>query len=165
MGRRTETTEYLMECIADALLDLMKKMPIDKIKIQEITDLAGVGRMTYFRYFHSKSEVLIYKMKLLWHNWAQMNPYPHEGSLYEQTLWFFRFCQSIQPVLLILGKQGQYEALLSVLLIVAAPMETAYSHSGYLKMYAAYGMLGVMIAWIQNNFKETPEELARICVK
>lgn len=65
MGRRTESTEFLKECIADALIKLMEEHSIDKIKVQEITELAGVGRMTYFRYFNSKQEVLAFKSSRL----------------------------------------------------------------------------------------------------
>lgn len=62
MGRRSENTEYLKETISDALIQLMEDTPIDKITIQEITELAGVGRMTYFRHFHSKTDVLVFKV-------------------------------------------------------------------------------------------------------
>ena len=83
----------------------------------------------------------------------------------EQTLWFFRFCQSIQSLLLLLSQQGQQEVLISMFLIVAAPMEDEIPKAGYLKLYAAYGMLGIMLGWIQNKFRETPEELAKICTE
>ena len=48
MGRRTETTQYLKGRIADALIQLMNDTPVEKIRIQKITELAGVGRMTWF---------------------------------------------------------------------------------------------------------------------
>ena len=66
MGRRIETTDFLMECMADALVQLMQKRALEKITIQEIADLAGVGRATYFRNFHSKQDVLLHKLRLLW---------------------------------------------------------------------------------------------------
>ena len=53
MGRRTETTQYLKGRIADALIRLMDDAPVKKIRIQELTELARVGRMTWFRYFGS----------------------------------------------------------------------------------------------------------------
>ena len=44
MARGTKTTDFLKECMADALLKLMKDRNIDKITVTEITSLAGVGR-------------------------------------------------------------------------------------------------------------------------
>lgn len=162
MGRRTETTEYLKECIADALLRLMETQPVDKIKIQDITDLAGVGRMTYFRYFSSKGEVLSYKLHLLWSAWAQGHPYPHQGGPADQALWFFSFCASLQPLLALLHRQGQHQVLLEVFLreVVGAIDPTVPGF--YPRMYAGYGILGVLMGWLQNGFRERPEDLARL---
>ena len=69
MARRTETTEYLKGCVADALIELMETTPLEKIKVQDITDRAGVGRVTYFRYFESKTDILSFKLMTLWYSW------------------------------------------------------------------------------------------------
>ena len=66
MRRRQETTEMLKESMGDALLSLMKEKPLEKITIEEMTAKADVGRVTYFRYFKSKDEVLAFKFRKLW---------------------------------------------------------------------------------------------------
>lgn len=48
--------DYLKECIADAIIVLIKEKPVEKISIDEIVKKAGVGRATYFRSFHSKKK-------------------------------------------------------------------------------------------------------------
>ena len=65
MRRSTATTEYLIECMCTALLELMQTKPIEKISIEEMTAKADVGRSTYFRYFKSKAEVLYFKIHCL----------------------------------------------------------------------------------------------------
>ena len=52
------TTEFLKECMADALIKLLAVKPIEKITVQEIVTYAGVGRTTWFRSFASKREAL-----------------------------------------------------------------------------------------------------------
>ncbi|MDD6644669.1 MAG: hypothetical protein PUE67_01190 [Oscillospiraceae bacterium] len=47
MGRGTKTTEFLKECLADGLIQLMREKPFEKISIQEIADKSGVGRATW----------------------------------------------------------------------------------------------------------------------
>ena len=42
MGRGTKTTEFLKECLADALIKLMREKDFDKIAVKEIADTAGV---------------------------------------------------------------------------------------------------------------------------
>ena len=71
MRRSTATTEYLKECMGTALLDLMKEKPMEKISIEEMTVKADVGRSTYFRYFKTKDEVLVFKILCLWNRFSE----------------------------------------------------------------------------------------------
>lgn len=71
MGGNLKTTEFLKECLADALIKLLKEKPIEKITIPEISELSGVGRTTYFRNFTSKNEMLTFKFVQLWNRWAE----------------------------------------------------------------------------------------------
>lgn len=47
------------ECIIEALLKLIKLKPLSSVTITELTKLAGVSRMTFYRNYHSKEEVFI----------------------------------------------------------------------------------------------------------
>ena len=44
--------------LAESLIELSAKKPIDKITIKEITDKAGVIRPTFYNHFQDKSELL-----------------------------------------------------------------------------------------------------------
>ena len=160
MARRTETTEYLKGCVADALIELMETTPLEKIKVQDITDRAGVGRVTYFRYFESKTDILSFKLMTLWYSWIDKYPYPQKVGDYEHALWFFSFCYSIRPLLAILLKQGKHIILLDVFLRCITGIVPEAGRKRYLKMFTAFGLLGIVTEWIGSDFKETPEELA-----
>ena len=162
MGRRTETTEYLKECICDALVHLMQESPIDKIRVQEITDLAGVGRMTYFRYFQSKTDVLVFKLQRLWKAWSVEHPCISKIGSYEHALWFFSFWYSIRPLLSLLHQQNQYDVLLRVFLQYASTVEGDLRREQYHEMFFAYGMLGIVMRWTAAGFQETPEKIAAL---
>lgn len=82
MGGNLRTTEFLKECLADALIKLLKEKPIEKITIPEISKLSGVGRTTYFRNFTSKNEMLTFKLVQLWGRWAE------EQELKERKVFF-----------------------------------------------------------------------------
>lgn len=165
MGRRTETTEHLKECIANALIQLMNDTPVEKIRIQEITKLAGVGRMTWFRYFNSKTDVFVFKLQQLWKGWIGEHPCNGRIGSYEHALWFFSFWYSIQPLLSLLSRHGQYDALLQVFLLYAGSVEDGSRREHYHKMFFAYGMLGIIMEWIASGFQETPEKLAALCTQ
>ena len=165
MGRRSENTEYLKETISDALLQLMENTPIDKITVQEITDLAGVGRMTYFRHFRSKTEVLSFKLQLLWKIWIGNHPCTYKIWCYERALWFFSFWYSIRRLLSLLYWQKQYDALLQMFLLYAASVEDGSSREQYQEVFFAYGLLGIVMKWTATEFQETPEKLAALCTQ
>lgn len=164
MARRTETTEYLKNCVADALIELMETTPLEKIKVQDITDRAGVGRVTYFRYFESKTDVLFFRLMNLWHSWTKKHPYPHKAGNNERALWFFSFCYSIRPLLTILHKQEKHIILLDVFLRYMSTTAFETNQERYLKMFTAFGMLGIVTEWIASDFNETPAELAKMCI-
>ena len=165
MGRRTETTEHLKECIADALIQLMNDTPIEKIRIQEITELAGVGRMTYFRYFSSKTNVLVFKLQQLWKEWIGEHPCSCRIGCYEHALWFFSFWYSIRPLLSLLNRHRQYDALLQVFLLYAGAVGNIPGRERYQEMFFAYGILGIVMEWVAGGFQETPEKLAVLCTQ
>lgn len=163
MGRRSENTAYLKGAISDALIRLMEDTPIDKITIQEITDLAGVGRMTYFRHFHSKTDVLVFKLEQLWEGWWEEHPCIYKIGCYEHALWFFSFWYSIRQLLSLLYRQKQDDVLLQVFLSYAALIEGGPGREQYREMFFAYGLLGIVMKWIATGFKETPDALAALC--
>lgn len=165
MGRRSENTEHLKGAISDALLQLMENMPLDKITVQEITDLAGVGRMTYFRHFSSKTDVLLFKLQLLWKIWIGKHPCTYKIGRYEHAVWFFSFWYSIRQLLSLLYRQKQYDALLQVFLSYAALVEDGSRREQYQEMFFAYGLLGIVMTWTATGFQETPEKLAALCTQ
>ena len=64
--------DYLKECIADAIIVLIKEKPMEKVSIDEIVKRAGVGRATYFRSFHSKNEAITFKFIKMWEQYCEL---------------------------------------------------------------------------------------------
>lgn len=54
MGQNAKATDFLKECMADALIQKMQEKPFEKVTVNEIADLAGVNRSTWFRNFKTK---------------------------------------------------------------------------------------------------------------
>lgn len=59
MERISETNILTKECILTALLRLMEVKSYASITITDITNLAGVSRMAYYRNYKNKDEILI----------------------------------------------------------------------------------------------------------
>ena len=57
MERISETNILTKECILTALLRLMDVKSYENITITDITNLAGVSRMAYYRNYKNKDEI------------------------------------------------------------------------------------------------------------
>ena len=66
MGQNAKATDFLKECMADALIQKMQEKPFEKVTVNEIADLAGVNRSTWFRNFKTKNDALSFKIALLY---------------------------------------------------------------------------------------------------
>ena len=71
MGASPKTTNFLKECMADALLQLMKENQYSKITIKDISDTAGVNRSTWFCNFDTKNEALTFDLLGLLDEWIK----------------------------------------------------------------------------------------------
>ena len=100
MARGTKTTEFLKECMSDALIKLMQEKNFSKITVNDITTVAGVGRSTWFRNFVTKSDALTFKLVRLWERWAkEHNLSDHQRFNLDNARDFFRFNYGIRDLL------------------------------------------------------------------
>lgn len=169
MRRTTATTEYLKECMGTALLELMQEKPIEKISIEEMTARADVGRSTYFRYFKTKDEVLVFKIQQLWNRFAQDHNIPDFQNLETnddiQTTMrlFFEFCLSIRQINDLLYRVGHQQVILDVYLQILRPEQQEEDVIAYYKSNeTAYALYGVVNAWILRGYKESPAQMGEI---
>lgn len=163
MRRKNATTDYLKECIADALIELMQTKPFDKITIEEITELAKVGRATYFRNFTSKSDVISFKIIRLWNSWAEEHNL-NEESKYHLTISepFFNFNYSIKDLHKIIYQANQQAAVYDAFQKIIVPPSNADAIELYRNRFLSYGFFGLLDEWIRRDYCEPPELMAQI---
>lgn len=163
MPKGIKTTEFLKECMADALIQLLSVKSMEKITIDEITTMAGVGRSTWFRNFKTKNEAITFKLIQLWKKWE--NEQVSENVVRytpDNADTFFEFAYSIRKILLTIYNEGlkscAYEAYCSVVL----PSYNTNPPDCYGTKFYAYGLFGMLDEWVKRSFKETPAEMVDI---
>ena len=57
--KTSSNKEFAKNCIMDALLQLMHTKDYEQISISELARKAGVSRMSYYRNYNSKDEILM----------------------------------------------------------------------------------------------------------
>jgi len=158
MGSNRRTSSFLKECMADALISLMKKGEYSKITINEIADLAGVNRSTWFRNFNDKNDALSYKLVSLWQQWVEKKSLNHEYTL-ENALDFFSFNYENRELISQIVDAGQGSAVYRAFYEIMLPQ---YEQDPYVIRFYSFGMFGLLGQWNKRGFKETPREMVEI---
>lgn len=163
MARNEKVTVFLKDCIADATLDLMKRKPFEKITVDEISKTAGIGRATYFRHFSSKQDVLTYKIVRAWEVKSE------ERNMKERNRFdianakdFFEINYGLKDMLSAIYSAGLHSALFDAFERIMIPAYNKDSADKYSGWFHAYGLFGLLLEWIKNDFNKTPEEMKQI---
>ena len=61
---------YVKRQITDALLSLLKEKPLSDISVSELTDKAGIGRVSFYRNYQSKEDILREESDRLIREWG-----------------------------------------------------------------------------------------------
>lgn len=160
----TQPNDYLKECIADAIIVLVKEKPIEKITVDEIVKKAGVGRATYFRSFNSKNEAITFKFIKMWEQYCELNDITIRDSFdLNNARHFFEYNYSIRHILEIVYRAGLQEAIHeSFYRIVLTIEHQSAVPKLYREKFYAHGLYGLLDEWVKRGFRETPDEMARI---
>lgn len=159
--------------IIKGLLSLMQTNQYGSITISQICLQAQVVRKTFYRHFKNKEAVLDEYISYLYIEYAgRLKELPLK-STYSITLTYFQFWEKYIPFLKLLDKNNlllqvlkKYETFLPQLSLkfhCKDNLEAAFLD--YTTAYSAGGYWKLLCKWIERDFKETPEELARIHIQ
>lgn len=160
MARGNKTTEFLKECLSDALIQLMREKDSEKISIKEIADTAGVGRATWFRNYTSKNEALTFKFVQVWNRWADEHAIAVRDRFdLANAKNFFQFNYEIKHILEIVYTSNMQSAIYDAFYQVMMPQYGANAKECYQARFYSYGLFGLLDEWIKRGFKESVEEM------
>lgn len=150
----------VQEWMTTALLELMKEQSYDSITVTQITKKAGVSRMTYYRNYVEKEDILEFYGKYLTELLAQK--IRNTASFSAKGYWklLFDFILENREYLEILINSGKDEIILN------AMNENIENITDGNKKYAARFGVGafynITLSWVKDSFKESPSELSNI---
>ncbi len=150
-----------LEKMGAALLKLMKDQPFDKITVDQITQTAGTGRVTYFRNFTSKSDLLSYYLLCQYKHYYAENGHGsgiHENSR-DNLLCLFRFSESIRGDHMLIVECGQ-EAAIFMAYRYSFLEEVHEDPDSYVpNALFNYGVFGVIHEWLRLGCSPSAEEM------
>lgn len=169
MKKGNQSNQLARECIVTALIQLAEQKPFSSITISELTERAGVSRMTYYRNYTSKEEVFQTYMSEIVAAYRQDISHLKQTEMYgeyENVLHCFRYFVKYKDFIRCIMKIGMQRLLLDAL---SSYLTETYYADGEMSaeryyMLRAYegALINVYIGWLENGEKEPVEVLAEI---
>lgn len=144
--------------IIEALLLLMKKKRYPDIKIADITNKAGVNRVTFYRNFSSKEEVITVYLERAFNDWGKRWEESGDTNVAYQI---FKFFDEQREVIDLLYKSNLQFILAEKILSASRYNEDDPNIIAYTKSMFAYAIFGWCNEWYKRGMKEKPEEILK----
>ncbi len=157
---RIQSEKYVDEYIISALFDLMKKKKYDDISITEITNKAGVSRVSFYRNFNSKEDIIkkwIENTTTIFLKTSDINF--KKDSTRDYFIKLFSHLEKYKEQSLLIYKANLTHLLKSEFennLLSIHQQE----YDNYKSYFLAGGMFNVYYYWLINGCKESAEEIA-----
>ena len=158
MNKKQELNAFVKECITKALIQLMQTNSFDEITISELVATAGVGRVSFYRNFESKKDVLTKHLDILLQEWAKEFEKLNDPTKFSESL-IIHFYQNKDYYLLLYKHKLSdliYEAIRSSLKL----NESQNNIERYVKSMISGMIFGWVDEWMRLGMPESPEELS-----
>lgn len=169
MKKKTHPTNiFIKECIAQALIQLLQKQELSSIRITELTRIAGVSRMAYYRNFNSKEEIISTYCNIILQQYDEEEIEECSRGTYSDVnhmVHYFSFLLEHQDFLNIITAHscGHLFSEAMTAYIVKKWQNDKNNRMEYYKLLAFSGSLyNLYLGWAKNNFQESVEEMAEI---
>lgn len=151
--------------IVNGMFELLQTTPFSEINVKDICTQAGVSRMTYYRNFHAKQDIIIYRFDSAFTTFIQRLASRQSHTLTDVATVFFELVKEDQDMMEIIVKNNLSKILLDRLkyyladLINENVLETREASSKMLVSLIAGGLTEILITWTKDGMKEPIQSL------
>ncbi len=149
--------------ITNALLSLMEKKDYKSISITDIVNEAGLSRVTYYRHFSTKEDIVIRYFELTKKRFSEQtrltsHEAPKNNELVILALFlFFKANLKANKCLRKAGLDGELLKFLSTEFLENLPVK----FDKYIAYFVAGALYNVLIHWLDNDCKDSIEEVSK----
>lgn len=160
------TKNKVNELLWQGLLALMKEKEICKITVTDLVDKSLVCRASFYKNFQTIEQVIDYGLKQVFHKIfieKQIAKNDITGFIYHTCKNFYDDREIFQ----LLYERGKKNKIIEIFeqgtLISLQQLDLALPK--YHDHYFAGASAAVLLAWLENSFQESPEEMTAIIVQ
>ena len=160
MNKKQEANAFVKECITTALLQMMENTPFEDIAITDLVKKAGVGRVSFYRNFESKKDVLAKYPVILLEEWGKEFESLGDPSKFSDSL--VRHYYKHKDIYLMLYKQGLSDMIYETIRGAMKLHEAQHNLERYAKSMIAGMIWGWADEWMRQGMPESPDEIAML---
>ncbi|CQR55026.1 TetR/AcrR family transcriptional regulator [Paenibacillus riograndensis] len=154
---------YVTERLTNTLLVLLRDKPISDISISELCEGAGVGRVSFYRNYTEKEDILKAYIDLLFQSF--MDEYHNYSEGIERPLSdliraLFTHIEDHLDFYRLLNERGLVYLLKDVVVEICGLKPESSKIEAYSKAFVAYTLYGWVEVWFQRGMKESATEMA-----
>ncbi len=145
--------------ITAALLNLLKEKKLADISVSELTEMAGVGRVSFYRNYQTKEDILREESDRLIQEWGKLyeaNPESAPETLFPSLFDFYREHRDFYTTLY---EAGMSTIMMDTIISTIQITPKMPNLEAYMKSFWAYGIYGWMLEWIKRGMQESGSEL------
>lgn len=164
-----EANRITRECIQTALINLISVKPFDKITITELVLKSGVSRMSFYRNYKTKEDVIIDMCTEL--EEQLIESISDDSFKDEPKNWYFGLFSKVmahEKELSLLFSANMPQNISIRILSSVGGIFRKFSLSDEEKYKASAwegALFGIVFHWLAEGMKESPEEMADMCMK
>lgn len=168
MDKQNEVNLLTKECILTALLRLMEEKDYHSISITDITSLAGVSRMAYYRNYSCKEDILIKHLEDEERKIVNAFSNRTVSSIRDIIYYVSFFIQENSKVIKAIYAAGLTHKLTDMLndrIYSYFPVSHQSTEGEFATKFYVGAILAVYSYWIDSGMKEPAETVAEIICK
>ncbi|MGN1103913.1 MAG: TetR/AcrR family transcriptional regulator [Candidatus Coproplasma sp.] len=161
-----EINGVVKESLRDALIVLVSKKPYDKITITELCAKAGVSRMAFYSNFDSKDEILKEIIMSLQDELVERYGSPFRSApSYEWYIGLLTLAKEKSSILIPIFYAGFLSNYIELTNKSILRHKDISSEEKFIRLLWSGGVINIIVRWLIDGMKETPEEMAGYCMK
>lgn len=169
MDKRKIANQNVKDRLFLALIEFAGSKDWSKLTVTELIEKSGVARASFYRNFKSVEELIDYgirQMALCYHE--GMPPLSEDFHSREMMLYKFRFYKEHAGLVLAFHHARMSTTLLDI--ITDCEVDTfgdmpASSITKYELYYFSGAFYNMMLYWLEDGMKESPEEMAEVFLR
>ncbi len=172
-AKKTGQTDYLKKCLRESYFSLLKEKSMANISVSEIVKLAGLSRMSFYRYYQTKDDIVRQYIDDSFLEFMKELASNLDKDVQVSAVLLFSYFRSNKIQMKTLIEQGLFylffesfsRFLQEFNIVIDSQPNVPEEHIHYYYQYTSGGILNLIEGWIRGDMKESDEEMALILRK